>query len=135
MEVFGSPETPAFGGSIGFERLFMLLQEQNPLGTLGAIPDLFFPLFDPSLRPEIQALASGLRAQGLAVDVFPDAAKLKNQFKYADDRKIPFTAIFGPDEAKAKTIKLKDMAKGSESSYSIEPPKAFFEAMVKICRQ
>lgn len=139
LEVFGSPETPAFGGSIGFERLFMLLQEKaekEGKQELGASrPDLFFPLLDASLRGKIQQLAAGLRRLGLSVDIYPDAAKLKNQFKYADDRKIPFTAILGPDEAKAGRIKVKDMAKGTETGYSIEPPETFFEEMEKLCKR
>lgn len=137
LEVFGSPETPAVGCSIGFERLVMLLEERNAKnGTAGAVaaPDLFFPLMDVSLRPQIQQLAAGLRQRGLSVDVFPDATKLKNQFKYADDRKIPYTAILGLDEAKAGQIKLKDMAKGSESSYSVNPPESFIEEMVALCK-
>lgn len=138
LEVFGSPETPAFGGSIGFERLVMLLQEKNEKAGVKdtvAAPDIFFPLMDASLRAQIQQLAAGLRRSGLSVDVYPDAAKLKNQFKYADDRKIPFTAILGADEAKVQRIKVKDMAKGSESSYSIQPPETFFEEMVKLCKR
>ncbi len=136
LEVFGSPETPAFGGSIGFERLVMLLQEKDAQDkTDSGAPDLFFPLFDGSLRSQIQGLAAKLRAAGLRVDVYPDAAKLKHQFKYADDRRIPFTAILGADEAKAGQIKLKDMAKGTESSYSIQPPEAFVEEMKSLCKK
>ncbi len=135
LEVFGSPETPAFGGSIGFERLFLLLQEQKRVDETATGPQIFFPLFDENLRAQVQELASGLRKRGLSVDVFPDAAKLKNQFRYADDRKIPYTAILGSDEAKQGQIKLKDMAKGTETPYSIEIPENFFEAMVKLCNQ
>ncbi len=135
LEVFGSPETPAFGGSIGFERLFMLLQEQNRLGALAVGPQLFFPLLDEGLRAQVQELAAGLRKAGLRIDIYPDAAKLKNQFKYADDRKIPYTAILGSEEVAKKEIKLKDMAKGTETTYSIALPEEFFEAMVKLCNR
>lgn len=139
LEVFGSPETPAFGGSIGFERLVMLLEEKAAKEGRNAgdssTPDIFFALFDASLRSQIQGLAANLRRAGLRVDIFPDAAKLKNQFKYADDRRIPFTAILGNDEAKAGQIKVKDMAKGTETSYSIQPPETFVEEMVKLCRR
>lgn len=139
MEVFGAPETPAFGGSIGFERLVMLLEEtaakEGKSAADSTTPQLFFALFDASLRSQIQGLAAALRRAGLRVDVFPDAAKLKNQFKYADDRKIAYTAILGADEAKAGMIKVKDMAKGSETSYSIQPPEKFVEEMVKLCKR
>jgi histidyl-tRNA synthetase len=133
LEVFGSPETPAVGCSIGFERLFMLLQEKNRLGELSSAPQIFFPLMDPSLREPIQALAAQLRKAGLSVDVYPDCAKLKNQFKYADDRKIPFTAVLGLDERQKGEIKIKNMTEGSEKSYRTSPPETFTEEMVKLC--
>lgn len=139
LEVFGSPETPAFGGSLGFERLVMLLEEkassEGRSMADSSVPHIFFALFDGSLRSQIQGLAAKLRSAGLRVDVFPDVAKLKNQFKYADDRKIPYTAILGTDEAKAGVIKVKDMAKGSETSYPIQPPETFVEEMVKLCKR
>ncbi|HEY8278148.1 MAG TPA: histidine--tRNA ligase [Bdellovibrionota bacterium] len=126
LEVFGSPETPAFGGSIGFERLFMLLEEKKATSQKnGAAPQVFFPLLDEALRGQVFGIAADWRKSGLCVDVYPDAAKLKNQFKYADDRKIPYTAILGADEAKAGQIKLKDMAKGEEKAYPTQSAKAF----------
>jgi histidyl-tRNA synthetase len=50
------------------------------------------------------------------VDVFPDASKLKNQFKYADDRKIPFTVLLGEDEDKNGIVKLKHMDSRQEET-------------------
>jgi histidyl-tRNA synthetase len=135
LEVFGSPETPAFGGSIGFERLFLLLQEKNLLAGDVFAPQLFFPLMDTSLRGPIHGLAGSLRRKGLRVDIYPDAAKLKKQFEYADQRRIPYVAVLGSDEWKAKTIKVKDMALRTERSYSIEPISEFLEQMEQLCKR
>jgi histidyl-tRNA synthetase len=134
LQVFGGPETPAFGGSIGFERLFLLLQESDRAAGLSQPPDLFFPLFDASLRAPVLALAKALRVAGLWVDVFPDAAKLKNQFKYADDRGIPFTAILGQDELAKKEIKVKSMRDRSEETFSTDPLDNFVKRMTALCR-
>lgn len=121
LEVFGGEEVPAFGGSIGFERLFLLLQEDGRLSEdtqLG--PQVFLPLFEGSLRAPLMKIATELRQRGLRVDVYPDAAKLKNQFKYADDRKIPFTVIIGGDELQQKVVKLKSMAARTEETVPMD---------------
>jgi histidyl-tRNA synthetase len=131
LEVFGAQSTPAFGGSIGFERLLMILTEQGKISVNSCIPQVFFPLFDESLRGEVVRLAGELREQGIRVDVFPEAAKLKQQFKYADDRKIPFVALLGQDELLKKEIKIKNMELRSEESI---PLAHFTKKMESLCK-
>lgn len=135
LEIFGSPDTPAFGGSIGFERLHLLLQEKQKTAGSVAAPQIFFALFSENLRSEVTKLAVRLRALGIRTDVFPDAAKLKNQFKYADDRRIPFVAILGQDEFDRKEIKIKDMESRTEETYSIASPEAFALEMEQLCKK
>ncbi|WP_413578159.1 histidine--tRNA ligase [Bdellovibrio sp. HCB290] len=121
LEVFGGEEVPAFGGSIGFERLFLLIQEKaGELKMSNSTPQVFLPLFSQELRAPLMKLATDLRERGLRVDVYPDAAKLKNQFKYADDRKIPFTVIVGGDELSSRTVKVKSMAERTEEAVSMD---------------
>lgn len=134
LEIFGAQETPAFGGSIGFERLYLLLQEQGKLAN-GATPQIFLPLLNSSLRGPLQALARDLRNRKLRVDLFPDAAKLKNQFKYADDRQIPFTLIVGEEELRAGQAKLKDMQARTEETVALEPREEFLNRLEKLCRK
>jgi histidyl-tRNA synthetase len=133
LEIFGAQETPAFGGSIGFERLFLLLQEKGALADAG-VPHLFIPLLAPALRGPLNAIARDLRNRKLRVDVFPDAAKLKAQFKYADDRKIPFTLIVGEEELRAGQAKLKNMSARTEETVALEPREEFLARLETLCR-
>ncbi len=128
LEIFGGQETPAFGGSIGFERLAMLLKTSEAEKSR-SVPHVFLPLFSEALRPEVTKIAQRLRAIGARVDIYPDAAKLKNQFKYANDRKIPFAAILGDAELASQTIKWKNMANSEEIGVSLQAPD--FEIHVK----
>jgi histidyl-tRNA synthetase len=134
LEVFGAAETPAFGGSIGFERLFLLLQEKAAAADTSN-PQIFIPLLAAELRAPLLALASELRARGIRVDIFPDAAKLKNQFKYADDRKIPYTLLLGGDELARGEAKVKNMAQRSEETIALEPRTQFLDKMETLCKQ
>jgi histidyl-tRNA synthetase len=132
LEIFGGAETPAFGGSIGFERLCLLLQEGGHGVGSAERPEVFLPLFDVSLRGPVLSLAAALRAEGIRADVYPDAAKLKNQFKYADDRGIPFTAVLGTDEWQSRSIKVKSMADRTEETVSLEN---FVKRMKELCKR
>jgi histidyl-tRNA synthetase len=55
-----------------------------------------------------------LRAQGIAAELYPDAAKMKKQFSYADKKGIPFLLMIGPEEVAEGKYQLKDMEKGEQ---------------------
>jgi histidyl-tRNA synthetase len=131
LEVFGGPETPAFGGSIGFERLVLLLQEQGKLADRASNPQVFFPLFGEEMRPKVLEMAAKLRKLGLRADVYPDAAKLKNQFKYAEDRKIPYVGSIGSEELAKGQVKFKDMSARSEEVLSEDD---FLARITSLCK-
>jgi histidyl-tRNA synthetase len=112
LEVFGAAETPAFGGSIGFERLALLL-EAKALGSKA--PKVFLPLLGDQLREPCAALAQRLRKSGIAVDLYPDAAKLTKQFKYADSMGFPLALILGESEIQSGTVKIKNLSSREET--------------------
>jgi histidyl-tRNA synthetase len=85
-EKFGGQPIAACGGSIGFERLMLVLEEQQKAQETGAV-DAVVTTFSEDLRSQSLVVAATLRFRGLTVDVYPGDGKLKNQFKYADQKK------------------------------------------------
>ncbi len=59
-------------------------------------------MFDAASAADAMRVAATLRAAGLRVLVYPDADKIGKQIKYADGRGIPFVALLGDDEIKAR---------------------------------
>jgi histidyl-tRNA synthetase len=113
-EKFGGQPVPACGGSIGFERLLLVLEESGR-APAAAAPDAVMTVFSEELRVPALQLAARLRAEGLAVDVYPGGGKLKAQFRYADQKKAAFCLVLGPDEAARGVVKVKEMASGTEA--------------------
>ena len=62
-------------------------------------------------------LARALRERGVAVEVYPDAGKLKKQFDYADRRHIPFISINGSNEIEANTVNIKNLRTGDQQAF------------------
>ncbi|MDE2490686.1 MAG: histidine--tRNA ligase [Elusimicrobia bacterium] len=122
---FGGQPVPACGGSIGFERLMLILEEKGR-GTADGAPDAVVTVFSDELRARSLEVAAALRAKGLSVDVFPGAAKLKQQFKYADQKKAHYALVIGPDEAERGVVQVKSLSTGDESALSVD------EACAKI---
>lgn len=111
---FSKEAVPACGFSIGFERLFSLLREAEQAKAEAGERGIFVPVFDENLRLQILEIAKTLRQGGIDVDVYPDSAKLKAQFKFASDRGYRWVLIAGEDEMKSGELKLKDFSDGSE---------------------
>ena len=61
-----------------------------------------------------------LHINGISAELYPEAAKLKKQFAYADNRNIPYTIVIGSDEIIQQKFQLKNMKSGEQSVYSPE---------------
>ena len=110
---FGGQPIPACGGSIGFERLMLVLEERAPASATTA-PDAVVTVFSDELRGRSLEVAAALREKGLRADVYPGSGKLKHQFKYADQKKARFAVVIGPDEAGRGVVQIKDLKTGEE---------------------
>ena len=61
-----------------------------------------------------------LRRAGISAELYPDAAKMKKQMNYANDRLIPYVAIVGENEVRTDTIALKNMVTGEQQTLSVD---------------
>ncbi|MEQ1918785.1 MAG: histidine--tRNA ligase [Elusimicrobiota bacterium] len=118
-EKFGGPSTPACGGSIGFERLMLILEETGK-HVDAAAPDAVVTVFSDELRGRSLDVGAALRARGLAIDVYPGTGKLKAQFKYADQKKAGYAIVIGPDEAGRGVMQVKALATGEEQALTLD---------------
>jgi histidyl-tRNA synthetase len=114
-EKFGGQPVPACGGSIGFERLLLILEESGR-APAAAAPHAVVTVFSEELRVPSLQLAARLREAGLSIDVYPGSGKLKAQFRYADQKKATYCLVLGPDEAASGVVKVKDMKTGTEEA-------------------
>lgn len=113
-EKFGGPATPAVGGSIGFERLMLVLEEKG--GAEAGHPDAVVALSADDIRAKALAAAGQMRAKGLTVDVFPGTGKLAKQFKYAAQKKAPYVVIPAEDGS----VKVHTVADQQEQAMSLD---------------
>jgi histidyl-tRNA synthetase len=65
-------------------------------------------------------IVKSLRDNGISVELYPDATKLKKQFKYADDRNVKFTAIVGESEMEKNEVTLKNMETGEQTAVKVD---------------
>ncbi len=71
-------------------------------------------VFSADLISESVRVAARLRATGINAELYPEAAKLDRQLKYANAYGIPFAVIIGPDEAAVGKASVKDLVSGKQ---------------------
>ena len=113
--VFGLPGVSGVGISFGADRMYDVMEELKlfPENLNQAVQALFISLDEKSLAWAFQ-LASGLRKKGIAVDVFPEAAKIKKQFAHAENLSIPFVIIIGEEERTNDLVNIKNQKTGEQ---------------------
>ena len=113
--IFGLPNVSGVGISFGADRIYDVLEEVKGFPDLtGASTKILFVNFGKEEAMHCLALAKRLRNAGINAEVFPDAAKMKKQMGYADDKKIPFVALIGSEEMKSGAMTIKNMQTGEQ---------------------
>lgn len=115
--IFGLPDMSGVGISFGADRIYDVLKGLGkfPEGLRSATKVLFANM-GSSLY--VLPVANALRERGVAVEIYPDSAKLKKQFDYADRKAIPVLSICGDSEEAAGVIQLKNLAIGQQESFA-----------------
>jgi len=63
---------------------------------------------------------NSLRVEGINAEIYPEAAKMKKQMSYADNKQIPFVAIVGETEMNAGKVMLKNMKSGDQELVTLD---------------
>lgn len=116
--MFLNDEVPACGISLGLERILVVMAERSMFpSTLTKAPaGAMVAVWNAASLGSSLKLAADLRAEGIAVELYPEADKLGKQFKYASSRGIPFVAIIGDEELANSTVAVKNMTTGEQVS-------------------
>lgn len=117
--LFGLKGTSGVGISFGADRIY------DVLTTLDLFPKkieqdltVLFVNFGEKEEAFCLPIIKELRSKGISSELYPTDAKLKKQFKYADDRGVAYTAIVGEEELKEKKITLKNMTSGEQHLFT-----------------
>jgi histidyl-tRNA synthetase len=119
--MFSGQDIPATGGSLGIERILLLLAEQEQPASG---PEVLVTVMDvergsePGIDAAADALAvaTRLRAGGLATDLWVGGGRLGKQLRHADRRGARYAIIRGSEERAAGTVAVKELATGEQTT-------------------
>jgi histidyl-tRNA synthetase len=119
--IFGMPDVSGVGVSFGADRIYDVMNELKlfPAETDTGSRVLFANFGGQEERYSMKILEL-MHRQGISGEIYPEAAKMKKQFSYADDKRIPFVAIIGSEEMQNHSLSLKNMNTGEQDTLSVE---------------
>ncbi len=119
--IFGLPGMSGVGISFGADRIYDVLTglDKFPSRLNNSADILFANMGAAEARYAISAAVS-LRTVGIACEVYPETAKLKKQFDYADRRHIRFISINGETEIASSGLNLKNLSTGEQILFPID---------------
>ncbi|MEJ5915780.1 histidine--tRNA ligase [Pseudokineococcus sp. 1T1Z-3] len=111
----GRTTYPGVGLSLGVTRLLVPLLQRGLLRASRPTPTaVLVAVTDEEHRGASTAVATALRARGVATEVAPSAAKFGKQIRYADRRSIPFVWFPPLDGAAGGGHEVKDIRSGDQ---------------------
>jgi histidyl-tRNA synthetase len=119
--IFGLKDMSGVGVSFGAARIFDVMEELALFKNLALnSSEVLISCFDnEGINYALKPL-SKLRAAGIKAEVYPDAAKMKKQMKYANDKHIPYVIIIGSNEIETGTLSFKNFNTGEQEHLNID---------------
>lgn len=118
--IFGLPDTSGVGISFGADRIYDVLTglDKFPQDAVSGTEYLFANM-GTEVLPYILSAAKACRAAGHSAEIYPENAKLRKQFEYADRKGIKYVVLAGEDEAANNELTIKDIKTGEQTKVKI----------------
>jgi histidyl-tRNA synthetase len=122
---------PGVGASLGLDRLLAAMEELGLLPKASAPAPVLMVQFTAERLGDYQKMARALRAEGIGVEVYPEAKKIGQQLQYAEKRGFRLALIAGPDDFAQGVWNVKDLACPRDNPHQETVPAAEVGAAIR----
>jgi len=119
--IFGLPGMSGVGISFGADRIYDVLLGLDKFSK-DAIrgTEVLFANMGAEEMKSILPAAMALRRTGHSVEIYPDSAKLRKQFEYADRKGARWLVIAGSEEIARGVVNIKELATGEQKEVAMD---------------
>lgn len=115
----GGEAVGGVGFAMGDVMIGIILEKYGCVPNLTLFPgQVLVTVFDDERLPLAFEIGAELRREGIRVAIYPEAAKLPKQFKYADKIGARLAIVIGPDEQAQKSVTIKDLVGRTQRTVS-----------------
>lgn len=127
--MFAGRQIPAVGFAFGFDRLVEAMDELKLFPKDLETTKVLVTVFNEKLLDKSIEVLNVLRNKGVNTEIYDDPAqKMEKQLKYADQKRIPYVIVIGPDEVENNLVTIRDMKTREQKTISVkELPNEFIK--------
>lgn len=119
--IFGLKGVSGVGISFGLDRIYLVLEELELFPeTLNQSLQVLCLNFGTQEALAALRLTTSLRKSGIKADLYPSDAKIQKQFKYANNRNVPYVILIGEKELADSSFLVKNMESGEQENYNLQ---------------
>ncbi|MFP4024306.1 MAG: histidine--tRNA ligase [Thiohalospira sp.] len=119
--VFGLKDVSGVGVSFGADRIYDVMEQLQVFpGEIVSSTKVMFINFGEKEEKYCLPILQKLRKKGISAEIFPEAAKMKKQMSYANNKNIPFVILVGENEMNQNVLSVKDMMSGEQTEMSFD---------------
>lgn len=112
-------KVPAVGFAFGFDRILEAMEILKLFPEEFSSSKVLVTIFSPELKAKSIEIASLLRSKDINTELYLDEnAKMDRQMKYANNKKIPYAVIVGPDEIQQNKVTIKNLSTREQKTVS-----------------
>jgi histidyl-tRNA synthetase len=131
--LFTKQHLPGIGASLGLDRLLAAMETLGMIEPVRTPAPVLVVYFEQDSLHDYLQLAGLVRSAGIGAELYPDAKKISNQLKYADQRGFRVALVAGANELAAGTCQVKNLSDKSSVEVSWrELPDELIAAIKKI---
>lgn len=126
--LFDVPDITGVGISFGVDRIYDVLEEMNlfPGEVHSSTRALFFNMGEKESEFAF-GIMQQLRNNGIACEMYHEAAKINKQFTYSEKKNIPIVIIIGSKEMEEGYCTVKNLALGKQEIIGIDKLEKYLE--------
>ena len=118
---FGLKDVSGVGISFGADRIYDVLLDNNLYPKFeGDSTQVLFVNFGEKEQDYCLPLLFQLRDEDINAEIYPEAAKLKKQMTFANNKNINYVVLVGSDEMNSGKLTVKNMQTGEQHAFTIE---------------
>ncbi len=118
---FGLKDVSGVGISFGADRIYDVLLDNNLYPKFeGDSTQVLFVNFGEKEQDYCLPLLFQLRDEDINAEIYPEAAKLKKQMTFANNKNINYVVLVGSDEMASGKLTVKNMKTGEQHAFTIE---------------